>query len=263
MKRICVLILAALLCLSGCRHGVELATDGPAEMTVQVTEGPTEPAASETAAALQEPKETNVPEKQLQTVDLPQTISPEQADDVLVRVVDYIPLIQQELAYATEDNFTGQPIYGFTDAYLRYGTVKKLSKACDELAEQGIGLKIWDGFRPLSAQEKLWEICPDTTYVSHPVTGSRSHCRGSAVDVTLIDLETEMELPMPTGFDDFTALADRDYSDCDPEAAHNALLLEEVMEKYGFKSYDAEWWHYSDTEDYPVEENFDPGAGVG
>ena len=179
-------------------------------------------------------------------------------DDELVRVADFIPGIRQNLRYATKENFTGQQIYDFADAYLRYGTVKKLQVACEELAQQNLGILIWDGFRPVAAQEKLWEICPDPAYVSHPVTGSRSHCRGSAVDLTLIDLRTGQLLEMPTDFDDFSKLADRDYSDCPKAAAENARLLEEVMKKHGFKPYSAEWWHYSDTEDYPVEEDFHP-----
>lgn len=184
---------------------------------------------------------------------------PAEPDDMeLVRVADRIPGVRQALAYATEDNFVEQQIYDFADAYLRYGTVKKLKAACEELKAQGMGILIWDAFRPLAAQEKLWEICPDPTYVSHPVTGSRSHCRGSAIDLTLVNLQTGQMLEMPTGFDDFTALADRDYSDCSETAAQNARLLEEIMEKHGFKPYHAEWWHFSDTDEYPVDEAFWP-----
>lgn len=176
------------------------------------------------------------PEQIAQTTELS---NPDKEE--LVRVQDYIPEIRQALAYATVNNFSGQRIYDFTDAYLRYGTVEKLALVCQELAEQGIGLKIWDGFRPVAAQAKLWEICPDATFVSHPITGYRAHCRGNAVDVTMVDLETGKELPVPTGFDNFTVYADRDYSDCSKEAARNAMLLEETMEKYGFTPYFAEW----------------------
>ena len=159
--------------------------------------------------------------------------------------------------YATDRNFTGQVIYDFSDAYLRYGTVKKLEAVCADLSELGLSLKIWDGFRPVSAQWKLWEVCPDPAFVANPETGFSSHSRGSTVDVTLVD-DTGNELEMPTGFDDFTARADRDYSDCTETAAAHAQLLEILMEKHGFKGYSGEWWHYSDTEDYPVEENFSP-----
>ena len=65
---------------------------------------------------------------------------------------------------------------------------------------------------------------------------------------------------MPTGFDDFSKLADRDYSDCNEETANNAILLEQIMIKYGFKPYSGEWWHFTDTQSYPVEQIFEPIA---
>lgn len=244
MKKLIVLLMLCLL-LAGCRQKVEkpVQTDPPVpipERIIPTTEAPTE---VPTVEPTQEP--TQPPE-----------------DQELVLVADYIPGIAVELAYATENNFTGQPIYEFTEAYLRYGTVKKLKLAAEELAEQGLGILIWDGFRPVAAQQKLWDTCPDPAFVSNPVTGYRAHCRGNAVDLTLVDLETGAELEMPTGFDVFTALADRDYSDCTGEAAENARILETVMEKYGFTPYSAEWWHFTDTTDYPVDEDFNP-AGVG
>jgi len=201
--------------------------------------------------------------QQIQSMPTAQPEIPEPEDGDLVRVADYIPGIRQELRYATEDNFTGQQVYDFSEAYLRYGTVKKLAKVCDALKEQGFALRLWDGFRPLSAQEKLWEIFPDANYVSHPVTGKRTHCRGNTVDVTLVELETGMQLPMPTDYDDFTALADRDYSDCPADAAENARLLEDTMIKYGFRPLFSEWWHFTDEQDYPVEERFSPAVADG
>lgn len=185
----------------------------------------------------------------------------EPEDIAFVCISDYIPQIRLELAYATVDNFTGKRIYEFTDAYLRYGTVKKLATAAEILLQEGYGLVIWDGYRPIYAQERLWEICPDPTYVSKPGTGSQSHCRGIAVDITLYDIATGALLEMPSGFDDFSDHADRDYSDCSAEAAKNALLLENTMELCGFKPYSAEWWHFSDTDSYPVEYEFDPAKG--
>ena len=105
----------------------------------------------------------------------------------------------------------------------------------------------------------LGNAYPDTAYVSDPRTGTNSHCRGNTVDVTLAYADGR-ELTMPTAFDDFTALADRNYSDCTQEAAANARLLEELMVKHGFKPYAKEWWHFSDTNTYPVEEDFYPPA---
>ena len=176
-----------------------------------------------------------------------------------VRVKDYISDIVTDLKYGTPDNFTGQVIYEFQDVFLRYGTVMKLNAVSDELAQQGLYLKIWDGFRPVSAQFKLWDICPDDTYVANPNQGYSNHSRGYAVDLTLVDAEGD-ELPMPTAFDDFSARADRDYSECDPAAAENARLLEAVMEKHGFQGYWGEWWHFNDTQKYDVEVGFDPAV---
>lgn len=181
-------------------------------------------------------------------------------DEEFVRILDYIPTAYQDLRYATENNFTGKQIYDFYEAYLRYGTVKKLMLVAEELEQQGLYLKIWDGFRPVSAQFQLWEVCPDPTYVANPEKGHSSHSRGNTIDLTLVD-ESGQELEMPTGFDDFSLLANRDYSDCTETAAANALLLEETMKKYGFTPYYGEWWHFSDTQSYPVEKVFQPNVG--
>lgn len=179
------------------------------------------------------------------------------AYDDFVRVADYIPDIAEDLRYATDNNFTGQTIYDFTEAWLRYGTVIKLMQVQEELRQDGMYLKIWDGFRPVSAQFRLWEVYPDARYVANPLTGFSSHSRGNTVDITLTYADGR-EVPMPTDYDDFSALADRNYSDCDPETAANARYLEAVMVKYGFKPYSAEWWHFTDTQSYPVEEVFQP-----
>lgn len=177
--------------------------------------------------------------------------------DSFVPLVYYLPAHQIQLAYAGEQNFTGQKIYDFAEAYLRRGTAQKLAAAEEELETYGLSLKVWDAYRPLSAQAKLWEACPNPAYVSPPGSGNRTHCRGSAVDVTLIDA-SGVELEMPSGFDDFTALGDRDYADCSAEAAANATLLQKVMESHGFQGYDGEWWHFTDTDTYPIEEQFQP-----
>ena len=177
-----------------------------------------------------------------------------------VRVRDYIPDIVVELMYATNRNFTRKVIYSFTDAWLRYGTVKKLSSAQDAFRANGYRLKIWDGFRPVSAQFTLWEVYPDSRYVANPNKGFSSHSRGNTVDVTLTDADGN-ELSMPTGFDNFTRLADRDYSDVkDAAAVTNVKMLEDTMKACGFKPYSGEWWHFSDTKSYEVNRAFEPAA---
>ena len=206
--------------------------------------------------------ETEAPMVPVTTVPptVPQTQpQPELQNEDFVKVIDYLPQIHQDLRYATDRNFTGTVIYAFEDAYLRYGTVKKLMEVSADLAELDLYLKIWDGFRPVSAQFVLWEVCPDSRYVANPTKGYSSHSRGNTVDVTLVD-STGQELEMPTQFDDFSAKADRDYSDCTRVQRNNARILEVLMEKHGFAGYAGEWWHFSDTDSYPVEEVFDPAA---
>ena len=206
------------------------------------------------------PAVSDTPEAPAETKPLPEPEPapvPEPAPADLVAVGDYIPGTYTELRYASDNNFTHQVIYSFSDAYLRYGTVQKLASAQESLETAGSSLLIWDAFRPVSAQFKLWEICPDPAYVANPEKGYSSHSRGSTVDITLVTLDGD-PVEMPTDFDDFTAMADRDYSDVSEEAAANAGLLEEAMTVAGFKPYSAEWWHYSDTEPYPVEETFIP-----
>lgn len=184
---------------------------------------------------------------------------PVRTDDEFVNVLDYIPDLVVDLKYATTDNFTGKMIYNSTAVYLRYGTVKKLMEVQKELRSQGYLLKIWDGYRSVSAHKELWYAYPDSNYVADPSVNVSDHCRGNTVDVTVVNAAGE-ELTMPTGFDDFTVLADRDYSDCSAVAGENATMLQDIMEANGFEGYELEWWHYSDTTEYPVEEIFDPNV---
>ena len=161
-------ILLICMLLAGCgktelMEVVPLTEAATLASTEAPTEAPTEPPTEVPTEAPTEPP-TEAP-----------TEPPEDGD--LVRVRDFIPGIREELAYASTENFTGKQIYDFYNAYLRYGTVKKLAAVCGELEEQGLGILIWDGFRPVSAQRALWEVCPDPKYVSHPVTGTRAHCR--------------------------------------------------------------------------------------
>ena len=132
-------------------------------------------------------------------------------------------------------------------------TAEKLKRVQAELAGQWLGLKIFDGFRPLAVQRKFWEIIPDDRYVANPAKGSR-HNRGAAVDLTLIHLSDGRELPMPTPFDDFSERAGRDYPDLPAEVIRNRDLLRRVMEKHGFVALPTEWWHFDDVDwrNYPI-----------
>lgn len=265
-KKILMVALSILLLLSfsGCSflgleqdaarpdRGPATSSNNPTGSTTGTTAAPTDsvtdPSESQTATTTPTTGESAPPQPITQ---------PEPSDDDFVKVVRYIPDIIIDLRYSTENNFTSQQIYDFSDVWLRYGTVKKLMLVQEELKQNGYGLKIWDGFRPPSAQFKLWDICPDPTYVSNPNNGFSSHSRGNTVDITLVYTDGT-ELSMPTGFDDFSKLADRDYSDCSKETADNAMFLEQLMIKHGFKPYSGEWWHFTDTQSYPVDEAFEP-----
>ena len=244
-------------CLAGCSFG---GTDQETTIPTVVTEAPTTVIPTTPSEVPTTAPETQATEPaQIETAPPQVIVQPEPGDEDFVKVKTYIPDIIVELRYATENNFTSQIIYDFSDVWLRYGTVKKLACVQGELKESGLSLKIWDGFRPPSAQFKLWNVCPNPTYVSDPNKGFSSHSRGNTVDITLVDTGGT-ELVMPTGFDDFSKLADRDYSDCTAEAASNALFLENLMIKQGFRPYSGEWWHFTDTQTYPVEEMFEPIA---
>ena len=170
-------------------------------------------------------------------------------DEQFIRIDRLIPDISIDLKYATENNFVGESFYDSPTAYLRYGTAKRLEVAQKFLRERGRLLKVWDAYRPAKAQFKLWSILPDVTYVADPNKGFSLHTTGSAVDVTLTDLNGN-ELPMPSEFDDFSERSNRDYSKCPDDVKANALLLEEAMKLAGFVEYFDEWWHYEDPVGY-------------
>lgn len=206
--------------------------------TVQRTEG----------KKVEQEKETSIERESRQAEQLPEQL-PEPADTDFVRIMDYIPDIVVDLKYATADNFTGTVIYDFKDAYLRYGTVKKLAVAQEKFKAMGYYIKIWDAYRPFAAQEKLWQVCPNPRYVANPANGMKAHNLGGTIDMTLVTFDGN-EVEMPTAFDDFSLRADRDYSDVSETAAENARMMESVMTECGFRGYAGEWWDYSDTTAY-------------
>jgi len=171
----------------------------------------------------------------------------------LVNVTEVYPQLLQEVRYATTYNFTGFTLYPLPVVYVHKDVAAALQKVQKELAAEGLGLKIYDGYRPLSVQARMWEIVPDERYVSDPTKSKGKHTRGTAVDVTLVDRHGN-ELPMPTGYDDFTPLAHRLSADkWTPEQKANSLKLEAVMKKHGFIPFPFEWWHfdYKDWESHP------------
>ena len=233
-----IVIIAA--CMTACGQKKNVTTDDVSEKEM---------------ANIQETAAQEVTAQEIITQEI--TIEKEPEDDEYVLVNKYIPDIYVELMYATDNNFTGVRIYGFTDAYLRYGTVKKLANVQKELKEQGYSLKIWDAYRPFEAQQKLWEVYPDPNYVANPADGMKKHNLGGTVDITMVAADGSI-IPMPTEFDDFSLKADRNYSDIDnEEAVNNVMILQNAMENNGFTGYQGEWWDYSDTVEYEAVD-FEP-----
>ncbi|MBN1349951.1 M15 family metallopeptidase [candidate division KSB1 bacterium] len=150
-----------------------------------------------------------------------------------------------DVRYATENNFTGEAVYPLAKVALRQTPAESLVAVQRELKSMGLGLKVFDGYRPLSVQKRFWEILPDSRYVADPKIGSR-HNRGAAVDVTLVD-STGKELELPTEFDDFSERAHSNAEDCSAIARTNRELLKRVMENHGFKQLKTEWWHFDFT----------------
>lgn len=148
-----------------------------------------------------------------------------------------------ELRYATADNFTRTTLYPAAKAYLRRDAAGALVNAQRELVTQGLGLKIFDAYRPLSVQQRMWDLIRDERYVSNPAVNAGRHTRGTAIDVTLVDRHGR-ELPMPTAFDDFTERAHRHAPGTPADAARHSKLLESTMQKHGFLPYPFEWWHF-------------------
>ena len=165
-----------------------------------------------------------------------------------------IPTIILDLRYATTNNFMHKKLYpSITTTYLRLPAAKALQHVQSELHELELGLKIFDAYRPYSVTEKMWKPIRDERYVADPKKGS-GHNRGIAVDLTLINLNSEEELPMGTGFDNFSDTAHQTFTALPVQIVHNRNLLKNIMEKYGFKFFETEWWHYSlpDAKDFEI-----------
>jgi D-alanyl-D-alanine dipeptidase len=170
----------------------------------------------------------------------------------LVLVSSINSTIRYDLMYATTRNFTGKVIYTQAKAYLIKEAACALNAVQEELTSMGLGLLIWDAYRPLSAQHTLWSVCSDPRYVADPSKGGY-HTRGIAVDVTLVRLSDGSLLEMPTGFDDFSEKASRNYKGNSLQANKNSELLKDVMVKHGFNPFVYEWWHfnYGEVSKYP------------
>lgn len=175
----------------------------------------------------------------------------------LVLVSDLDDTIVIDLKYATTDNFTGQVIYPVAVAAIKKETGERLVQANRIFQADGYTIKLWDAYRPYSAQRRLWEVFPDPRYVIKPedqlpTSGFKArHNNGMAVDITLVDRYGN-ELEMPTAFDEFSEKAAPGYPHVSEEARSNAAYLISVMESAGFKVASTEWWHFNDVTGTPT-----------
>ncbi len=165
----------------------------------------------------------------------------------LVRIEDIDPAIAVDLRYATENNFTKKKVYPANVCVLCKQTAQKLASANAEFRENGYSLKVWDAYRPAYVQQIFWELVADDRYVADPKKGVSIHTRAGAVDVTLID-DNSQEIEMPSAFDDFSEKASLYNPFMSSSARKNAEYLRAVMVKHGFIPYEHEWWHFVDTD---------------
>ena len=195
-------------------------------------------------------------EKKQQKVLLPAEPAEKKANDIedSIGEVDYdvsqwMEITEEDgvvldLRYATKNNFTKFQIYDCARCFLRPELAKRIKTLQKDISNRyGMKLKLFDCYRPRPAQQKLWDIVPNETYVTNPAKGSM-HNRGLAVDITLINKDGE-ELNMGTAFDHFGVDAHTTNRNLPEDVLKNRDILTKLMEVHGLKGITSEWWHFS------------------
>jgi D-alanyl-D-alanine dipeptidase len=161
----------------------------------------------------------------------------------LVPLTGNVPGLRLDIRYATDDNFTKTRVYPYAAAYLVSPAARALAMVADSLSKQGLGIILFDAYRPYAATVRFWELIMNEEYVAHPSKGSR-HNRGCAVDLSLYDLGTGLPLHMPTDYDDFSPRAHANDSLAGTTERHNRKTLQGIMVWAGFEIFPTEWWHF-------------------
>lgn len=169
-----------------------------------------------------------------------------QVQHQLIDVQKIHPRILIDIRYATTNNFMKKAIYPSARCLLQKPVAERLARVQERLERDGLGLKIFDAYRPLSAQWELWKIVPNPTFVADPRKGSK-HNRGAAVDVTLVD-SLGNELAMPTEYDEFVRAARSTYDKLPTPILENRAKLHNAMKAEGFIPNPSEWWHFDDKD---------------
>ena len=165
------------------------------------------------------------------------------SDTTFVNLKDFSSDFVYDMKYATTDNFLKAKVYDCAECFLRLKTVKALVKANTKFIQKGYRIQLFDCYRPLDIQKKMWQIVANPEYVADPAKGS-IHNRGGAVDITLVD-NNGKALDMGTPFDFFGPEASHNYQLLSDEVKQNRLVLKKIMQENGFISFDSEWWHYN------------------
>lgn len=173
----------------------------------------------------------------------------------LVELIKLDPTIRLDIRYATKNNFLGKAVYKQPRAFLQRPAAEALVRANQALRKQGYGLLVFDGYRPWAVTKVFWDATTEDKkiFVADPSKGSR-HNRGSAVDLSLFDLETGKPVVMPGEYDEMTERSHINYACATPEAKRFREMLRTAMETEGFAVYEPEWWHYDfrNWKEYPI-----------
>ena len=176
-----------------------------------------------------------------------------------VLLAEAVPHIIQEIRYYSTYNFIGERIDGYEEpcALLTREAARALKRASGELFVQGYRLKIFDAYRPVCAVRHfvLWgnpDLEKQALFTEGYIASRSSHSRGSAVDLTLLDMRSGKELDMGSPFDLFSEVSHPDYRGITQEQYENRMLLQRVMVRCGFAPLPCEWWHFCLKEEpYP------------
>ena len=186
-----------------------------------------------------------------------QVVAPDAlAEQLLVDVRGLDSTIRVDARYAGPDNFTGAPLPGYaaSRALLRREAAEALARVQRRLAAEGLGLKVWDGYRPVRATLAMvaWTERTGQTWLldSGYIARRSRHNQGVAVDLTLVDLHSGQEVEMGTPFDTFDDAAHTANATGVVKQSRDRLV--EVMASEGFTNYSMEWWHFWYVVEGPV-----------
>ncbi len=170
----------------------------------------------------------------------------------LINIDQFASEFAYDVRYATDDNFLKQTVYDCVQCLLIPEVAKSLVKANDEFCELGYKIKLFDCYRPVSVQKKMWKIFPKPGYVGNPYKSGSIHNRGAAIDMTIVTLNDSI-LDMGSDYDHFGKEAHMDHPHNDT-VVKNRKLLWSVMKKHGFSPIRTEWWHFNyDAKNYGLK----------